>query len=173
MKGYRKLPFTTTWLVLLVYVFLAVGFLYLDSLKMLQLLLGMVILYALSLHYKQPSTIATYVVLGLFVFVIEWEIDAYLTALPPWLAIALSWLIVPWLIDIGFRLNYALLRYTSSFACSAGLCLPYISQRYDCNGNAEGYRKQPPWTSPRLCHYFLSPEGSMSHGRGIGLLDLS
>ena len=48
MQGYRKLPFTTTWLVLLVYVFLAVGFLYLDSLKMLQLLLGMVILYALS-----------------------------------------------------------------------------------------------------------------------------
>ena len=77
------------------------------------------------------------------------------------------------LIDIGFRLNYALLIFTSSFACSAGLCLPYISQRYDCNGNAEGYRKQPPWTSPRLCHYFLSPEGSMSHGRGIGLLDLS
>ena len=73
MQGYRKLPFTTTWLVLLVYVLLAVGFLYLDSLKMLQLLLGMVILYALSLHYKQPSTIATYVVLGLFVFVIEWE----------------------------------------------------------------------------------------------------
>ena len=103
MQGYRKLPFTTTWLVLLVYVLLAVGFLYLDSLKMLQLLLGMVILYALSLHYKQPSTIATYVVLGLFVFVIEWEIDDYLAALPPWLAIALSWLIVPWLIDIGFR----------------------------------------------------------------------
>ena len=102
MKGYRKLPFTTTWLVFLVYVLLAAGYVYLDSLKMLQLLMGMAILYALSFHRKQSSTLTTYAVLLLFVLVIEWEIDGYLAALPSWLAIGLTWFIAPWLIDIGF-----------------------------------------------------------------------
>ena len=100
---FQKLPFTATYLVLMTYAFIAIGFVYLNSIQMWQFLLSILMFAILLMAQKQPSVWTSMVLFALFSFCLQWQLESYFQHWPQWLSLMLFICVIPLIFTVLYN----------------------------------------------------------------------